>query len=134
MTKSFSVGALDAALDYVASRSDLLSVCAGAPDNLADATTLLSAGGKMLASVPLTEGFDGEDFALAPGLVSGRRLIVAAQTDLLIGDSGTADHVALIDSGGGELLSVTSLTSAQPVTAGTIVSLKSFSEELRSPQ
>lgn len=134
MPKTITDNALDAAFTYIASRADQLAVCQGVPVSVAEATTLVNAGGKMLASVALEEGVAGADFALAPGSASGRRLIVASQNDLLIAASGTADHVALVDTEADELLSVTSLSQAQPLSAGSLVLLKSFSKEINAPQ
>ncbi len=47
-----------------------------------------------------------------------------------------ADHfglVAVVSSACDEVLMVTALTEAQPVTAGSVISLKSFSDEIADP-
>ena len=133
MVKSLISNAVDAALDYIAARADLISLCAGAPTVVSEATTLASGGGKMLASVNVTEGIGNGDFSITTGTVSGRRLAVAAQNAVPISETGTVDHVALVDSSGGELLIVTPLTEVQAVTAGEILSIKAFGAEIRSP-
>jgi hypothetical protein len=51
----------------------------------------------------------------APG--GGRQLAVAARDGLVALASGTADHVALVDGAGGQLLYVTTCPP-QPVLAG----------------
>lgn len=132
MAKALSRNALDAALEYVALRADLMVLCSGEPQSADEATTPLSAGGRRLASVALTTGI-GLDFTLGDGSVSGRRVSVSAKSAVAIEESGTADHVALIDTATGEMLVVTEVTEIEPVTAGDVVSVRSFASELLDP-
>jgi len=133
MGKAISTNALDAALDYIANRAVLMALCAGAPVTAGDASTLVSGGGNMLASLALTPGSGGDDFALAPGTVAGRRLVVSAQAAVAIVEAGVIDHLALVDTQGGELLVLTELTETQIVSAGEIISVKSFGGEIVPP-
>ena len=133
MVKSLSANALDAAWEYVAARANLLSLCAGAPADAAEASGLVSAGGKSLATTTLTEGAGGADFSVSQGLTSGRRLVVTAQTAVPVAETGTVDHVALIDTSAGELLAVTELTETEAVTSGDVISVKAFGGEIRDP-
>lgn len=133
MVKSLTSTAMDAALDYVATRADQISLCSGAPTTVAEAMMLASGGGKSLASVNVTEGVGNGDFSITTGTISGRRLAVAAQSAVPISETGTVDHIALVDSTGGELLVVTQLTEAQAVTAGEVLSIKAFGAEVRDP-
>ena len=133
MTKLIAETAMDAALDYIASRANRLSLCAGAPATLADATTAPGAGGNMIAEKDLVSGLGNGDFAVVSGSVSGRRLVVATQTDIAVDQTASADHAALIDSDGGELLLVTTLTEPQAVTAGTVVTIRSFGHDIEQP-
>ena len=73
------------------------------------------------------------DFSLISGAVSGRRLSVATQTAVAIAETGSVDHVALVDSGESELLLVAPLTEEQAVTAGEIVTVKAFGAEIADP-
>ncbi len=133
MGKAISLNALDAALDYVADRADLMALCAGAPASAADASTLVSGGGNMLASHVLSSGAGGDDFALADGTAGGRRLVVSAQSAVAIVEAGVIDHLALVDSAAGELLALAELTEAHTVDVGEIVSVKSFGGEIVPP-
>lgn len=133
MAKSLTSGALDSALSYIATRADLMTLCAGAPADAAEASALVSAGGKSLASMVLAEGAGGGDFSLAEGLMSGRRLIVGTQSAVPVTETGTVDHVALVDTDSGELLIVTPVTEVQPVTSGEIISVRAFGAEIADP-
>ncbi len=133
MVKSMSRFAMDAALDYIAARADLMALCAGAPDDAAEAAGFVSNGGKALAVVALTEGAGGVDFSLGQGLISGRRVVVSAQTAVPVADTGTADHIALVDTTAGELLAVTELTETEHISAGEVISVKAFGGEIRDP-
>lgn len=133
MAKSLTANALDAALEYIAARGDLMTLCAGAPEDAADAVALGSSGGKALGSITLTTGVGNGDFTLDDGLSSGRRLIVAAQSAVPIGESGTADHLAIVDTASSELLMVTTLTETQSVSAGEVISVKAFGGEIPQP-
>ena len=133
MVKSLSTNALDAALDYIATRADLMTLCAGAPADAGEAAGLVGAGGKALATVALTEGAGGADFAIGDAQTNGRRLTIAAQSAVPVAEAGTIDHVALIDTTGGELLAVADLTEVQAVSAGEIISVKAFGGEILAP-
>lgn len=132
MVKSLSRNALDAALDYIATRADLMALCAGAPADAADASSLVGAGGKALATIILTDG-GSNGFTLGDGLISGRRVVVSAKTAVPIAEAGVVDHLALIDTSAAELLVVTELTETQNVTAGEIISVKAFGGEIQAP-
>lgn len=133
MAKSLTSNALDAALSYVAARGDLMTLCAGAPADAAEAMSLVSAGGKALGSVSLAEGIGGGDFSIADGLVSGRRLVVGTQSAVALSETGTVDHIALVDTEFAELLIVTPVTEVQPVTSGEIISVRAFGGEIGTP-
>lgn len=132
MPKSASEGTLDASLNHVAARATRLTLCAGAPADAVAASTAPSAGGAMLAGATLTPGLAGA-FAVSDGLVSGRRLVVAARTDLTVAEAGTADHVALVDTVAGELLLVTTLTEPEVLSVGGAISTRSFAAEIQPP-
>jgi len=133
MTKTVIDAALDRAFEHIAGRADLLTLTEGAPDNGFQATTRKLDGGRMVASVALTRGIGSDDFTLADGTVSGRRLIVAAQSPVAAADTGTADHLCLVDQTTGTVLVVTELTEPVALTPGTVLGIKSFSHEIGAP-
>lgn len=133
MVKTLSSGAMDAALDYIAARADLLALCIGAPNDATEASGFVSNGGMALATLALTPGAGGGDFTIGQGQVSGRRLVLSAQSAVPVADTGTADHVALVDTTSGELLAVTELTETENIAAGEVVSVKAFGGEIRDP-
>lgn len=133
MTKTVLDAALDAALDYIASRADLLTLCVAVPGTYADATTLTTNGGLMVARSALTEGTGGGDFSLGDGTGSGRRLSVAARALVAAEATGTANHLALVDQGSGTLMAVTELTEPVAMTIGTRVGIRSFGAEIADP-
>lgn len=106
MARFASRPVLDAGLDRLATASRML-VLAGQPADLAAAL-----------AAPLAETvLQPADFAKADAPGGGRQLAVAARDGLVALAAGTADHVALIDEAGGQLLYVTTCPP-QPVLAG----------------
>lgn len=131
MARFITDNAFDAQLDHIIDNGDTLHVCETAPTTYSDAVTALGTGtGKSLGSVSLS----GIDYAKAAGDTDGRKMTVAAQTGISIttpgGASQTADHVAIVDTTGTELLFVTSMP-AQAVTSGGTVDLDAFSHTAR---
>lgn len=133
MAKSISHAALDSAFEYIASRADTLVLCSGAPETAREAVTPATSGGRMLCTSTLIAGLGSGDFTVADGLVSGRRLIVSAQEGLAVTASGVADHLAVVNSADDEVLLVAALTEVQTLTAGSVISLNSFSDEIADP-
>lgn len=76
----------------------------------------------------------GADFTLANGDTSGRKITVGAKADQLIDVSGTATHVALIDTSNSVLLYVTTCTS-QALTANgsNTISFPAWDIEIADP-
>jgi len=99
-----------------------ISLLTGEPANFA------AIAGLSLANDPLVAG----DFVVSNGAVSGRRVTIAQQSDLLINSTGTATHVAIDD--GTNLLAVTT-TAAEPLTANgaNTISILPFDIEVRDP-
>lgn len=133
MTKSLTDAALDAALTFLAERASLMTLCEGAPGSYFDASERKAEGGSVLASVALTPGLNAGDFAIADGSVTGRRLNVASRSAVSVTDSGTADHLAIMDGSSAKLLAVTELTDPVVLSAGAIVGVKSFASEILDP-
>lgn len=110
MAKFVADSVYDAALDKLATANQL-SICEGEPANRTEAVTAKGSGGKMLGIISVTGG----DFTNANGDTDGRKVTVAGQTGISIGDTGTADHIALVDAT--ELLARTT-TASESVTSG----------------
>lgn len=119
MARAVNPAVLDAALDEIATATTLL-VCDGQPTDRADALS------KALADVTI----DGSDFTKANGDVSGRKVTVSQQSDILIDSSGDADHIALIDST--DLIYVTVCTP-QALTAAGTVTVPAWKVEILAP-
>ncbi len=124
-------------LDGAASRiaeATALHLCAGQPATYAEATTA-PATGKSLGSIAMTPGIGtaGSDYSLANGDTSGRKVTVAAQTGIGVATSGTADHVALVNTTTGQerLLHVTTMP-AQAVTAGNTANTAAWDAEFNA--
>lgn len=133
MSKTLIDAALDAAFAYVADRATQMTLCEGAPATYFQASSRKADGGFVLASVSLTPGLNAGDFALSDGSLTGRRLSVSARSAISVTDSGTADHLAIVDGTSGTLLVVTELTETLAVSPGTVVGVKSFSAEILDP-
>jgi hypothetical protein len=119
MAKYVNPSVLDAALDAVAA-GNILTVCSQQPTTRTEAVTTYA-----LADVSLAGG----DFTKANGDVSGRKVTVAAKSDVAIDASGEATHVAV--SSGSALLLVTTCT-AQQLTSGGTVSTPAFDYEIQA--
>jgi len=133
MTKVLTHNALDAAFAYVAARGDTLALCAGAPATASEATMPIGEGGKMLSKAAMAPGLGNGDYITAPGAASGRRLVVDAKNDVTVTGTGTADHLALVDTAGEELLLVTPLETPQSLISGAVIAVKGFSDEIADP-
>lgn len=61
----------------------------------------------------------GGDYALVNGDVSGRKVTMAAKTNIAVHTSGTADHQAYVDTAAKRLLFITTAITDLPVTGGS---------------
>lgn len=113
---------LDGALKVIA-QADRLVAVAGQPADFNQAFQ------SRLAEVEMTGG----DFSFATGGVSGRQVIVGGKSGVTVQESGTADHVALLDVAGGRLLYVTTCP-AQLLSQGASIDFDPWSVEIGAPQ
>lgn len=74
----------------------------------------------------------GGDFTKADGGTSGRKTSVAQKSGVTVDVSGTADHVALLDTANRRLLYVTTAT-AQALTAGNTLTMNGWDIEIADP-
>ena len=123
MAKAVDDSVLDAALAKTAT-SNQMTLCSAQPTNRTEAITTF-----MLASTAMTPG-DGNDYTIANGDTSGRKVTVAQKADVPVTNSGTGTHVALVDAT--SLLVVTTCTS-QAVTASNQVTFSAWDQEILDP-
>jgi len=123
MGKSIHNDVLDAALSYIENNCDELDVCSTEPTTFAEAHTTY-----MLAQHAMTSG----DFTVGEGDSNGRKVAVAEQANITITNSGTAQHIALVDTVNSKLLLVTTCDS-QALTSGNTVTVPTFDDEIADP-
>lgn len=116
---------IDGMLDTIADGVDRIDICKDTPTNYSTATT---AGTHSLGSVAVTTGDGNGDWTIANGDTSGRKLTLAEQTGVSIGNTGTATHIAGTD-GSSVLYFVTTCTS-QAVTSGNTATINTFDIEI----
>lgn len=123
---------LDAALDVFKTGisgtgpANKMIVCSAEPTTYAEANVTYN-----LAEVAMASG----DFTIADGDGAGttpRKVTMAAKSGITVDTSGTATHIALVDTVNSKLLEVTTCTS-QALTAGNTVTVPSWKIELGAP-
>jgi hypothetical protein len=113
---------MDAMLDLIAT-ADTMTVCSGQPANVAGISAVA------LADATLTPGDGNGDFTVGNGDTNGRKLTVAAQSNVDIDTSGTATHVVIDD---GTNLYITTCSS-QALTSGGTVTVPAVDIEVADP-
>ena len=109
---------LDAALNYVKSNGTQVCLCTAQPTTYTQATSTYK--------IAIKTGLTSSDFTLADGDVSGRKLTVAAQSNVTVDTPGTATHIAVCS--GSVLLFVTTCTSK--AISGDLVNIPAFDYEI----
>lgn len=105
-------------------------VCSTEPSSYSDANTPIGSGGKAIADVAMS----GSDFTLANGDTNGRKVTVAAKSSILIDDSGTPAHIALLDTVNSVLLYVTTCSGGELTANGSnTVSVPVWDIEIADP-
>lgn len=115
---------LDIFLAAIANECTRVTICSTQPTTYTEANSTYA-----LADVTVTAGDGNGDFTIANGDTNGRKLTLLQQTGVTIDTSGTAQHIALLDVAGTELLAVTTCTS-QAVTAGNTATINAFDIEI----
>jgi hypothetical protein len=123
MSKSVHNDVLDAALDHISTNCDKLTICSQAPTTYAEANATYALGSKTSPSFG----------ANADGDTSGRKKPVSAISDGSVTADGTANHIALIDTGSSVLLYVTEITTPQVVSNGNTFTLTEWDVEIEDP-
>ncbi len=122
---------LDSLLDAIADNGDRLTICTQQPTTYTEAASGGGGGGYMIAWVSLTPSGGGPDYTYSDA-VSGRQAEVAAQSAFDVLETGTATHVAIVDSSNLALKSVTTCTS-QALTSGGLVATPSWVITVNDP-
>lgn len=115
---------MDAALNVIKSNCDKMVACSAQPATFAEANATYALADVAMSSTDFTGPANGD--------TSGRKLTSAAKSGVTVDTSGTATHVALLDTVNSRLLYVTTCTSQAVVSGGT-VSIGGWSIELRDP-
>jgi hypothetical protein len=121
MGKVVADAVLDAALNQIAT-ANLMVALPSEPASFAAAQSA------KLAEVAMTSG----DFSISNGTVSGRRVVVAGKSGLTVTTSGTANHIALLNTATSALLYVTTAPS-EVLTSGGTLNIASWQAEIADP-
>jgi hypothetical protein len=113
---------MDAALDWLATDSDFLCISEGQPTTFTEAFTTF-----MLATIGITSGC----WTKANGTGSGRKTTIAVSGGTVT-NSGSANHMAVVDSNGSVLKYVFVLTE-QYVTATNPITTPALYAEVQDP-
>ena len=114
---------MDAALDYIITNCDKQTVCSQQPTTYLEAVTTF-----MLAEVAIAGG----NITKEDGSTSGRQFNVAAKNNVDVTNTGTGNHVSLVDTINSKLLFVTT-APAQAITAGNQVNIGSWQDQISDP-
>ena len=123
MGKSADNDIMDDGFDQLRADVDKMVVCSQEPTNFTEANSTYA-----LADVAMADA----DFTIADGDVDGRKVTVAAKNAVNVDSSGTATHLALVDTVASKLWYVTTVTS-QVLTAGNDVDIPSWKITIRDP-
>lgn len=116
MAKNIPTAVIDLSLDNIRTASDKMVVCSAQPTTYTEANATFA-----LADVAVADA----DFTLAAGDTSGRKITVAAKSGVTVDASGTATHIAIIDTVNSLLKAITTCTS-QAISVGGTVDIPSF--------
>lgn len=122
MTKFLPDAALDALADYV-DQSDLMTVCSAFPTTYTQAITTFKLAD--VAVVPDTDFTKADD-------TSGRKVTVAAKSDVTVDTSGTPTHIALVRTADSTIRAVTDC-SGPALTATSTVNFPAWKIQLPDP-
>ena len=121
MAKNIPDTQLDAMLAVV--EGTAVHVCSAEPTTYTEALTTFQLATKVI---------NGGDYAQANGDSSGRKATLTTPAAADIDNTGTATHVAVVNTAGTALLLVTTCTS-QALTSGGTVDVNPFDHEIGDP-
>lgn len=111
MAKMLPDAILDLIADELIANGDEMTLCNAQPTTYLEAHTTFK-----LADVALAGG----DYAKANGDVDGRKVTIAAKSDVTVDATDTGTHVAITDTVGEVLKAVTTCTNVSVVLGGTV--------------
>lgn len=120
MPKSSHNDVIDASLAVIAAATTMI-VCSAQPTTRAEAISTYA-----LADVAMIAG----DYTIADGDTNGRKTTVAAKAGVNVDNTGTGNHVALVDAT--RLLYVTECAN-QALTLGNTVDFPAWDIEIADP-
>ena len=121
MAKKVSQNSTDAALNYDINAVERMVICSAEPTDYTNVSTVA------LGDIAIGAG----DFTLQTG-GGGRQYVVAQKTDVNIDTTGTANHIALVDDTGSELLTVTTTPNTE-VSSGGTATINSWTRTIADP-
>lgn len=124
MTKWCNDAVLDEGLEYIKTNCDKQIACASAPATYAEAI----AGANALADVAMVS----TDFTISDHASGGRKCVVGEQLGESIDTSGTATHIALVDTTTSTLIYVTECTNIY-LTSGQTVDFPAWTIRIDDP-
>lgn len=124
MGKSILSTVLDQALNYIKNNSLKVVACSSQPTTYTEANATYFLAGIVISSSDFT--------GPAAGDTNGRKITMNQKTGGTVTNSGTATHVAWIDTTNSALIAVTTCTS-QALTAGNSITFNSFKDEIADP-
>ncbi len=122
MGKVVADAVLDAALNQIAT-ANLMVALPSEPASFAAAQSA------KLAEVAMTSG----DFSISNGTVSGRRVVVAGKSGLTVTTSGTANHIALLNTAATSALLYVTTAPSEVLTSGGTLNIASWQAEIADP-
>lgn len=124
MAKSANDLVMDASLDFIAGANKQVA-CSAQPTTYTEANATFALADAAMA---------GGDYTKANGDSSGRKTTMGAKTGALIDASGTATHVALVDTVNSRLVYVTTCASQALTANGTnTVNFPAWKVEIADP-
>lgn len=125
--KLVSDNVLDHGFSYLAENATCIMLCADSDTTYAN----VSSTGDTLALVH-QGSLTSADFTIQDGSVSGRRITMSSHDSAEVIRSGTVENLYILDTSGGEILLVTSVTT-QALSTGNKVNIPGFDDEILDP-
>lgn len=114
---------LDGAFDVMINSATHITVCKAAPASFAEAVSTH----RIAQSVT-----SGGNFAKANGDTNGRKVTLKQIAGISVSSTGNANHIAVVNSAGGQLIYWTTCTSQQ-LTQGNTVTVNAWDIEIADP-
>lgn len=129
MAKTVHNDVLDAALNYIKNNSTQIVCCEGQPATYASAIADFGGGGHKLA----ISNISGADFTVAEGDTNGRKVTVGQKANVEVSVTGSAEVIALVNSGSSEIVYTTDVSTIQVVTDGNTMTFNTWDIEIADP-